>query len=472
MCDIYISMGGLRRQIFAAFIGSISIISSGMAYGWVSPVLNQLSDEDGEIRATKEQISWIAADIEIGCLLTPLLGTFLMDKFGRKWPMLCAVPLFMISWILTLATRSVQILYIKRMLDGMGIGLVVTIAPIYLAEIAEANIRGLIIMSIAVTWYGGILIQFCLGTYLSYNVSAWINLVVPILYLILFSFLPESPYYFMMKKQENKAADSLAWFQNVRPNEVFEELKDIKSYLEEDAKNKESWKAVIKNTTYRKCLAIMIVVILATILTGLTTIFSYASEMFADTDSEGFLNPDTCSVAIATLFCVMSIVIYFLIDKIGRRPLIIVSAFGCFLSNLASAVFSYYKNEFKYKWIPLVTIGSYCFFVTLGLVPVMLVFQGELFPSSIRTFASGMIIVITTFVSLVALKLYYIIGSSIGIYVNYLIYAVVAGTSTVWLIFYCPETKNKTFAELLKELEGTNVGEKMLYREEMQMLNK
>uniref|UniRef100_A0A1B6KQV7 Major facilitator superfamily (MFS) profile domain-containing protein n=1 Tax=Graphocephala atropunctata TaxID=36148 RepID=A0A1B6KQV7_9HEMI len=465
-------MGGLRRQIFAAFSGSFCIISSGMAYGWVSPVLSQLADTNGEVRATEDQISWIAADIEIGCLLTPFLGSFLVDRHGRKLPLLCTVPIFMISWILTLTTRSVQTLYIKRILDGMGIGLTSTIVPIYLAEIAEAYIRGSMLLSVTVTWYSGILIQFCIGTYLSYEVSAWLNLVIPILYLILFSCLPESPYYFMMTNQEDKAAASLAWFRDVQPNQVSEELKYIKDYLEADAKNKESWKAVVKNCMYRKCLIIMMVVILATIMTGLTTIFSYASEMFADIDSEGILNSDTCSVAIAALFCVVSIVVCFLIDKVGRRPLVIISAFGCFLSNLSSAVFSYYQNEIKYKWIPFITIGSYCIFVSLGLVPVMLAFQGELFPSSIKSFASGMVVVITTFVSLVALKLYYIIGSSLGVYVNYLIYAAVAGASTVWLIFYVPETKNKTFSELLKELGGPYVEEKVLQSEEMQALNK
>lgn len=333
-----------------------------MAFAWVSPVLKVLRDPEEEIRATNDQISWIVVDIEFGQLITPIFASYTMDKFGRKRSMLGCVPILLLSWLLILTTRSVSVIYVKRILDGMAVGMVSTIAPIYMAEIATASTRGAMMISVIASWYVGSLFQICIGTYLSYNTAAWFNLVPPICYFIIFSFLPDSPYYLMMKNREMEAAKSLAWFRDTNPSQVSEELTVIKEYLKQDMQNRISSKHVLANDVYRKCFYIMTVAMLATTLTGITTIFSYASEMFAETDSDGFLNADRCSIIIAVLFLFISVIIILVIDKVGRRPLLLISGCGCFLSHSGSALYFYFKNEIDCNWIPLVTIGSYCFF--------------------------------------------------------------------------------------------------------------
>lgn len=439
-----------------------------MSYAWVSPVLSRLTDPEGEIRATDEQISWIAVDIELGTLITPFIASYLMDKFGRKWPMLGCVPAMVLSWILVLTSRSVMLLYIKRIIDGMVIGIVATIFPIYLAEIATTRTRGTMIISNVVSWNFGCLFQFFVGTYLSYDTVAWVNMIIPIFYFLTFSFLPDSPYYLMLKNKEKKATKSLAWFRDVPPNEVLEELNLIKDYLKKDMQNKESLRHTMANPTYRKCFYISVALMLATTMTGLPTIFSYASDMFSESDTDSFFNADMCSLIVVFQFLFISIIISFVIDKTGRRPLMIVSGSGCFLSHIGSAFYFCFKDEINCSWIPLVTIGSYCFFVSVGLSPVLTAFQGELFPSSIKSVASGLSVAFNTFISVVALKLYYVINVTFGVHVNYFLYASVTGLSTIWLYFYAPETKNKTFSEIYDELRDSSDKEKTIYPEELQ----
>ncbi|XP_054263936.1 facilitated trehalose transporter Tret1-like isoform X1 [Macrosteles quadrilineatus] len=463
-------MGGYGRQCAAALAGSIAIFSTGMAYGWVSPVLNTITDENGEIRASKEQYSWIAADVEIGFFSTPFLASYLMDKFGRKRPMLITVLLSLVSWTLTITTRSVNILYLKRILDGMVGGVMLTVTPVYLAEIAEASIRGSVLLSITVTWFAGTLAQFCIGTYLSYNVSAAVNLIPPLAYCVLFSFLPESPYYLMMKKEDKKAAKSLSWFRDIQIDQAAKELTEISDYLKRDAENKKSWYDVMVNPIYRRCLFVVLVISLAVNLTGVTAVFAYATKIFAGT-SNGFLNPDICSVVIASLFFVISIPVCLLIDKIGRRPLLLISTTGCCLSSLLSAGYFYYKDQIVYTWIPLVTVGLYSVFVSVGLNPVTIAFQGELFPSSVKSVASGMVQVFLTITSFVGIKMFYLVESYFGLYVNYIIYAVVGFIASILLYIYAPETKNKTFNQLLVELQGVKVKDELQEMEELKSLN-
>lgn len=453
------------------FLGSIFIASCGMAFAWVSPVLKILMDPEGEIRATADQISWIAVDIDFGQLITPFIASYSMDKFGRKRSILGCVPIVLLSWILVLTTSSVTVLYVKRILDGMVIGIVSTIAPVYMGEIATANTRGGMMISLIVSWYVGSLFQICIGTYLSYKTAAWLNLVLPVLFFVIFSQLPDTPYYLMMKHQEVEAAKSLAWFRDTLPNQVTEELILIKEYLEEDMQNKKSSRHVLTNKVYRKCFFIMTVAMLATTMTGLTTIFSYASEMFAQTDAAGFLNADTCSIIIAVLLLFISIVITLVIDKVGRRPLVLISGCGCFLSHTCSAFYFYFQNYINCNWIPLVTIGSYCFFVAAGLSPTLKAFQGELFPTSIKSAASGLSVLVNTCISIVTVKLYYIINVRFGVHFNYILYASVAGFATIWLYFYAPETKNKMLSELYTELQGKSKREDNInYSEELNNL--
>lgn len=421
-----------------------------MAYGWLSPVLSQLSDENGEIRASKAEISWIAVAIEFGCLFTPLFTSSAMDKFGRKPAVMLNIPLISLSWILTLTTRSVKVLYLKRILDGMGMGIVLTVYPVFIAEVANAEIRGLMSITLVVAWYGGVLVQFFIGMYFSYNTMAWINLLIPIMFFLTFYILPESPYFLMMKKQDEKAAYSLAWYRNSHPNQVSGELTSIAEYIEEIDKNKlESWQSVFKNRIYRKCLMIMAVVCTATIMTGVTTIPSYATEIFEG--GVGLMSPEICSLFVAGIFMVVPTVVCLVVDHIGRRPLLIISSLGCFISDLSSTLLSYW--QIQHDWIMFATIISYCCFVSIGLVPVMIVYQGELFPNSIKSLASAFAMIFTPIVSMITLKLYYILGNYFGVYVNYLFYTTVAGLSTVWLYKNAPETKNKTFSELYKELD-------------------
>lgn len=447
---------------------SMLVTSCGMAYSWVSPVLTELTDPNGEIRATDQQVSWIAVFIEVGTLTTPFFTSYLMDNYGRKWPALCCVPAFILSWVLTLTTRSVTILYIKRVIDGMIIGIEATISPIYLAEISTASSRGAMVISIVVSWNFGSFLQFCIGTFLSYSTCAWINMVLPIIFFIAFYLLPESPYYLMMKHREAEAATSLAWFRDTHPNLVSEELTSIKEFLKKDKENKESLTDAMKNRTYRKCFLIMIVMMLATTMTGINSIFSYASEMFADTGSGGFLNADTCSLTVVFLFFTISIIISCIIDKCGRRPLALISGFGSFVSQLGSAYYFYFEDDINYNWIPLVTIGSYCFFISVGLFPITTAYQGELFPPSIKSAASGLCVVLNTCIAIFAVKLYYIINTNVGMHFNYLVYAIVAAFSTVWLYFNAPETKNKTFNELYDELN--EIPQQTVFTDELKIL--
>lgn len=91
------------------------------------------------------------------------------------------------------------------MLQGFGMGITYTVLPLYLAEIAQPRIRGAISTFFEGMWCLGILLEYCLGPYVSYNSLAILSLLVPLVFLATFTFMPESPYFLVMQQENHKA---------------------------------------------------------------------------------------------------------------------------------------------------------------------------------------------------------------------------------------------------------------------------
>ncbi|NEU35740.1 sugar porter family MFS transporter, partial [bacterium LRH843] len=81
----------------------------------------------------------------------------------------------LISWCIILSVKSAYTFYIARLLQGYAVSVVFTVCPMYLSEIASVEARGRITALVQVMWYLGILLQFCTGSYLSYEVNAYTN---------------------------------------------------------------------------------------------------------------------------------------------------------------------------------------------------------------------------------------------------------------------------------------------------------
>lgn len=96
-------------------------------------------------------------------------------------------------------------------MQGIGIGVIFTVLPTYLGEISEPSLRGTLGTLFEVMWYLGVLLQYCLAPAVSYNTLAVLSLGVPVVYLLAFLPIPESPYFLLLVGQDADALDSLLW---------------------------------------------------------------------------------------------------------------------------------------------------------------------------------------------------------------------------------------------------------------------
>uniref|UniRef100_A0A8D9DW00 Facilitated trehalose transporter Tret1-1 n=1 Tax=Cacopsylla melanoneura TaxID=428564 RepID=A0A8D9DW00_9HEMI len=184
------------RQFIAASLACIGVFTVGMSFAWSAPILDELLSEDSPIPMSSDEGSWLVAIIEIGNYMSPIPGAYAVDAIGRKWTFLATGPVTALSYIIAMYTRSVLGLYIVRCLQGMAMSVVFMVGPMYLAEIAEVSIRGTIGTVFQISLHLGILFTYVLGSELSYMNYQIYSLIVPIVFMATFIFMPESPYKF------------------------------------------------------------------------------------------------------------------------------------------------------------------------------------------------------------------------------------------------------------------------------------
>ena len=220
-------------------------MSVGTCFAWVAQQLVHLLGPDSEVPMTPSQSSWMIALIDIGNIITPLPTAYLVNKIGRRICLLSTGPMFLISWLLVLYVRNVEVLCVARIIQGMGIGVVFTSLPVYLSEISSPEIRGIVCTVFQNSLFFGMLFEYCIGSYFSYVNLTLITAIIPALFTILFYFQPETPYYLLMKGRREEAAKSLALLRGKRPDEVKEELEEIAVSVEQQMANRTSWNCLL-----------------------------------------------------------------------------------------------------------------------------------------------------------------------------------------------------------------------------------
>ncbi|CAH1725117.1 unnamed protein product [Aphis gossypii] len=231
------------RQYVAAFVASLSVMMAGTSLGWPSPVLAKLSNGGLTMVATNEQQSWMIAMLELGNLLSPIPFGLLVDKVGRKPCLLLTGPLYIVSWLMVLWSSTIGVLYWVRLLQGACIGIITTVAPIYIGEIAGDSIRGALSTFFNGMLNAGILYVYCVGPMVSYDALTYYSLLVPCAFLGTCLWIPESPYYYVLRDDDKKAHESVAWLhgdQSAESDVVVRELMRIKAEARDDLRHKGS----------------------------------------------------------------------------------------------------------------------------------------------------------------------------------------------------------------------------------------
>ncbi|XP_046959820.1 facilitated trehalose transporter Tret1-like [Vanessa cardui] len=449
------------REYVAALSATLITAAAGTTVGWTSPTLPILLAKDSPIQTSADQSSWIASLMILFSAASPIPASYLADRIGTKRTLLLAAIPYIIGWILVMLAANVPTIYAARLISGLGYGIAYTAAPMYLGEIASNEVRGAMATLITVMSKFGILSQYCIGPYVSMLGLASFNIAIPILFVVTFSTMPESPYYYIKTGDTNRAERSLKQLRG--RYYMNEELDSMSHLVNENMKDKSRWKDLFIVSGNRKGLILLFGIYFTQQFCGSTAIISYAQQIFGA--AEGGLGAKESCILFGTVQLLTSAISSQLVDRLGRKPLLLVSSCGVGLANVIIGAYFFMKFENSelvsaLKFIPIVVIPIFIFSYTIGLATVPFAITSEIFPTNIKSKATCVIQIFVALMTFAVTKLYQVIADNLGNYVAFWCFGILSMGGVIFILVLLPETKGQSFAAIQDKL---NSKEKVRY---------
>ncbi|MDX2418768.1 MAG: sugar porter family MFS transporter [Xanthomonadales bacterium] len=428
-----------------------------------------------EFELTNIQIGWAVASLTLTSTLAMMMAGPVSDRFGRRPVLKVAALLFAISAIASAIAPDYITLIAARMLGGFGVGAALIIAPMYIAEIAPADIRGRmvsfnqlnIVIGISVAYFSNFLIlnlgQSDLNWAQSLHMGEWgwrwmlgIEALPAIIYFFALFSVPESPRWLIMR---GKAEEALQIFTRVSGRAKAEaDLKVVTDSLDAEAHLEKGSLKELFLPAMRLVLTIGIVIAILQQITGINSVFFYAPMIF----EQSGIGTDAAfmqAVLVGIVNLVATVVAILLIDKLGRRPLMI-SGLVIIATSMMLLAYSFGSasttptGELVGMNPTLILIGILSFVAGFGisLGPVMWVLFSELFPNRIRGIAISFCGLINSSISFIVQLVFPWELENFGPATTFLIYGSFAIVGLIFVMRVLPETKGRSLEQLQAEL--------------------
>ncbi|XP_034939790.1 facilitated trehalose transporter Tret1-like [Chelonus insularis] len=443
-------------QYLATITATLSVAIAGCHIGWTSPSLPYLKSDESHISMTSDDASWIASFFLLGSMLGNLAAAAIVDRFGRKVSLLVSGIPLTIGWILIIIAWNPYVLYISRFVSGLGQGIVYVVCPMYIGEIADKKIRGALGSFIKLMVTFGELYAHAIGPFVNYHNLAYSCVIIPVLFFASFIWTPESPYYLIMKGDQEGAIKSLSSLRRYKSKDRLQnDLDEMTKTVYTDMKNRGHFWDLFRSEGNRKAMIIIFGLQVVLQFSGLAAIESYTQEIIAG--SESGLNPGVAVIILSLFQFVAGLGAAALVDKAGRRSLLLSTTSLCGIALSISCIFYLMKLQFKYYmsdvgWILDASIISYELICALGLNPLPYMMMGELFPTNVKGVAVSLSNIWASFLAFFVAKMYQVVTDTCGIYASLAWFASSCFFGIGFIYFFVPETNGKSLAEIQEEL--------------------
>lgn len=425
----------------------MSVGASATAFNWLEPLIQRMDEEYG---LDASETSWLVSSVEYGELALTVPVGFFGDWYGRKPVLLSTGPVCLVAWGLLLVSRSIYVLYLVRFLQGAALAIVFAIAPLYIAEISEAKVRGMLAGQFQTMWAFGLLFSYITGPNMMLESYIYVCGIMPLIFTLFFVLMPETPYYYLMNKKDNEARRALKWLRGT--TKIDDELKRMKDSVEKDMENKASWKELFSTGKNRRIFFTVQMLCFLKYMIGSPAMSSYTAETFSHA-SNGALNEHQATLIFGLLLLVSAIVGSFLSDSVGRRPLLVGTCFLIAVSYAFTAAYFYLEEHTvtdvrSYVWVMYLSIGFSTVLSNIGPSSLLQTIQGELFPSNTRAMGGALTGVTGAIATFLDLKQYQTMVEYFGLYMNFVIFSAFSLVGSALIYFILKETAGKSLGEI------------------------
>ena len=503
-----------KKLLFISFVVSLGGFLFGFDAGIISGVMSYVGPE---FNLTDGQIGWVVSAPSWAAMIAMIFSGRLSDRLGRKKILLLVAFLYAVSALFSAYAVTYEMLYLARMIGGLAFGAALILAPIYIAEISTAENRGILVsiqqLNIVLGFFAAFLSNYFFNKYNSpehlflndENVWRWmlgVELFPALLYFLALFYVPRSPRWLYLKNKYIEAKQVLNQIHGKYRAE--KEISSIEKSIDKDKElQKVKWTDILK-PSLRFIMVVGLVVGILQQITGINAIYFYATSIFKQTGI-GTDAAFSSGILLSSVTVIFTFIAMYLIDRAGRRPLLLVGTAGIALSlllcafgfsqatyqlklqdisqfkfeksqNLIPLAGNIYENDVDFKEemktilgnrtynkndgiileaatqinATLVLVGILgfiaCFAFSLG--PVMWVLLSELYPIKYRGIAIGIVAFVNSFISSAVQLVFPWELSNLGNAMSFFIFGAIALVGFFVLLKILPETKGKSLEEL------------------------
>ncbi|KAL3276946.1 hypothetical protein HHI36_012311 [Cryptolaemus montrouzieri] len=369
-----------RQYLITAIVG-LNFLISGAHYGWPSPSLPYFKNGLGTaFEITEDQGYWIISMIPFGAFIGSIIFPFLADKMGRKLLVISVAFGNFIGWVLIGFTENIVTIFIARLIAGVVDGICLML-PIYLAEIGNSKIRGTMVSIALMNFVIGLLLINILETFMHVYLTAKILSVVTFIFFWSSLWIPESPYFFLMKKRDEEARETLRWLRGT--TDIDEEY----TRISEAISNKVQLKEFFTSKQNRRGLLIVVVLRISQEMIGFSAITFHLQEILLETGYN--VSTPTTSTVYLTIQNIINLLSLKFADYFGRRPLIFISLSGAGIAIFIVGTYFYLKNETQIdvnslSFIPVLSLIIYIASYSTGMQQMPSIYTSEVFTPQMK----------------------------------------------------------------------------------------
>lgn len=462
--------------IILTVTASISGFMFGYDTGYISSALVSIGTDLGS-KLTYGQEEYITAATSLGALIASVSSGILGDYFGRRPILMVSNVLFITGAIIQCAAHGLWAMIAGRLVMGFGVGIGSLLAPVLISELAPTRFRGRLVILNCFGTTGGQLIAYAIGAGLSHVHNGWriavgISMIPPAFQFIAFlTFLPDTPRFLVMKGKISKAKQVL---EKIYPdatedqiNSSIDELQSSNSKLPGNNVFKKSWEGVKYLHSCKAAFrALLITCGMQAIqqFTGFNALMYFSATIF---DAVGFKDSAAVSIIVAGTNFLFTVVAFFIIDKIGRRRLMLTSLWGMLIFLILNAIAFHFlgitfhgsetsvdpSNSHTWGTVIIVAMIGYVgsFAVGCGNVPWQ---QAELFPQSVRALGSSYATAVNWCGSLVISATFLTMLQNITPTGTFSLFAGLTTLSLLFIYFFFPELSGMSLEDTQRVLTG------------------
>lgn len=437
----------------SAFRNAIVAALGGFLFGFDTAVISGVESSIQDLWSLdKFAHGFTVASALIGTVIGSLIAGKPAEKFGRKKILQAIGLLYLLTSLGTALTNSWELFVFFRFMGGVGVGASSVVGPMYISEISPAHSRGRLVALFQFNVVSGILIAF-LSNYLLFGISeeAWrwmlgVQAVPALIFFVMVFFVPESPRWLVRNRQPNEAVTVLTAIGEPNPSLA---LANIEESLYSSGQG--TLKENLFNGKYNKPILYVVVLAMFNQLSGINAIMYYAPRIFEMTG----LARDTAllqAISVGATNMVFTLLAISVIDKFGRKNLLIIGSFGMVVA-LGLVAWTFYTQNFGGYAVMFYLVGFIAFFA-FSQGAVIWVFMAEIFPNKVReqgqtlgSFTHWIMAVIISWSFPILVE-----SSDNGGFYSFLLFTVMMILHGIFAWKVIPETKGKSLEGIQKEV--------------------